>query len=177
MLMLFVRVNSPGPSIYTSERIGKNGDKFKIYKLRTMWLNASERLETLLHTDENLRVEWERDQKLKKDPRVTSVGRILRSLSLDELPQIFNVLKGEMSLVGPRPIFQEQIEKYGVYFRDYKKVRPGLTGLWQVSGRNNLSYLERVELDTIYIRHLSFANDLKILFKTFGVVLLRKGAY
>ncbi len=177
ILMFMIKLSSTGPAIYKSERIGKDGRKFKIYKLRTMWSDASERLQTLLNSDAGLRTEWEKNQKLKKDPRITWVGKILRTLSLDELPQIFNILKGEMSFVGPRPIFENQIDKYGSDFREYQKVLPGLTGLWQVSGRNNLSYQARVELDQVYIKNLGLRNDLKILFRTFGVVLFRTGAY
>ena len=123
------------------------------------------------------KIYWQKNQKLKNDPRVTKIGYFLREYSLDELPQIFNILKGDMSFVGPRPIVEEELYKYGSKISDYKSVKPGLSGLWQVSGRNNTSYDKRVELDCKYIKTMSFLLDIKIFFKTFYVVLLRNGAY
>lgn len=139
--------------------------------------DADEVLKEYLEKHPELREEWERDQKLRSDPRVTRIGRILRQTSLDELPQLWNVLRGEMSLVGPRPIVQDEVIKYGEKFALYIKVKPGMTGLWQVSGRNDTTYQERVNLDTYYIRNWSLWLDLYILARTAWVVLTRKGAY
>ena len=177
LLMIAVKISSSGPAIYKSDRMGRDGKKFKIYKIRTMWSDASERLQSLLNSNPQLRSEWEKDQKLKSDPRITPIGKILRTLSLDELPQIFNILKGEMSFVGPRPIVESEIIKYGPHFKDYKQVRPGLTGLWQVSGRNDVMYAQRIKLDSHYARSISLILDTKIFLKTLLVVLFRKGAY
>ena len=177
MIVLMIKLDSQGPLIYGQKRIGRNGCKFRAWKFRTMVSDADQALEQLLATDPKLREEWEMDHKLKKDPRVTKVGRWLRKLSLDELPQLWNVLVGEMSLVGPRPIVEPEIPRYGESFELYKKVLPGLTGLWQVSGRNNTTYSERVQLDNYYSRHWSFWLDLYILARTFKVVFGAQGAY
>ena len=142
-----------------------------------MCVDAKAKLEELLKNDPEAKVEWERDFKLKNDPRITKSGAFLRKTSLDELPQIFNVLKGEMSLVGPRPVIQEELERYGEYVNDYLMVKPGITGMWQVSGRSDIDYQERVLLDSWYVRNWSVWIDVVMLFKTFKVVLLRKGAY
>lgn len=142
-----------------------------------MCIDAKEKLEKLLDTDPEVRAEWEKDFKLKNDPRITKSGAFLRKTSLDELPQIFNVLKGEMSLVGPRPIIKAEMERYGEYINDYLMVKPGITGMWQVSGRNDIDYTERVLLDSWYVRNWSIWIDLVMLFKTIAVVLFRKGAY
>lgn len=158
-------------------RIGKNGKPFPCYKFRSMCVDAKIKLEELLETDPEAKAEWERDFKLRNDPRVTKSGAFLRKTSLDELPQIFNVLKGEMSLVGPRPIIHEELERYGEYVDDYLMVKPGITGMWQVSGRSDIDYEERVLLDSWYVRNWSVWIDIVMLFKTFKVVLLRKGAY
>lgn len=142
-----------------------------------MCVDAKEKLAELLANDPAAREEWERDFKLKNDPRITKSGAFLRKTSLDELPQIFNVLKGEMSLVGPRPIIQEELERYGEYVGDYLMVKPGITGMWQVSGRSDIEYHERVLLDSWYVRNWSVWIDIVMLFKTFAVVAMRKGAY
>ena len=134
-------------------------------------------LEHLLATDPQAKAEWDKDFKLKNDPRVTPIGEFLRRTSLDELPQIFNVLKGEMSLVGPRPIVQEEVPRYGIHIKKYYSVKPGITGLWQVSGRSDISYSERVALDVEYVVNRSFLKDIQILIKTFDVVFRKKGAY
>lgn len=168
---------SDGKPIFKQNRIGQDGKPFKIYKFRTMRLDAAEQLEKILESDPAAREEWERDRKLKNDPRITRVGGFLRRTSLDELPQLINVLRGQMSLVGPRPIIDEEIVDYGEYIDYYQQVRPGITGLWQVSGRNELSYAERVQLDVWYVRNWSLELDLIILTKTFVAVLLRKGSY
>ncbi|MCA9150808.1 MAG: sugar transferase, partial [Planctomycetales bacterium] len=137
ILVAAVRVSSPGPAFYSQRRLGRNGEQFAAWKFRTMVVNADEALKQHLAENPELRDEWERDHKLKRDPRVTAIGRFLRKTSLDELPQLWNVLQGDMSLVGPRPIVNDEIEKYGPVFDAYKRVRPGITGLWQISGRNN----------------------------------------
>ena len=169
--------DSPGPVIFEHTRIGKDGKPFSCYKFRSMCVDAKEKLAELLANDPSAREEWERDFKLKNDPRITKSGAFLRKTSLDELPQIFNVLKGEMSLVGPRPIIQEELVRYGEYVGDYLMVKPGITGMWQVSGRSDIEYAERVQLDTWYVRNWSVWIDVVLLFKTFAVVLMRKGAY
>ena len=177
LLYLTVRLSSAGPAFYGQRRIGLDCQPFTTWKFRSMVVNADEALEKHLMAHPALQEEWKRDQKLKNDPRVTWIGRILRKTSLDELPQIWNILCGEMSLVGPRPIVSAEILKYGECFELYKQVRPGLTGLWQVSGRNNTSYLERVRLDEYYVRNWSILLDLYILGRTVKTVLFTEGAY
>lgn len=168
---------SDGPVLYRQWRIGRQGSRFLAYKFRTMLRDSDERLQTYLAQNPEARTEWERDHKLKHDPRITAIGRFLRKTSLDELPQLWNVLRGEMSLVGPRPIVDAEIPRYGASFGLYTSVLGGLTGLWQVSGRNNTSYSERVRLDEYYVRNWSVWLDLYILCRTVTTVLLRKGAY
>ena len=166
-----------GPAIYAHQRIGSGGKPFPCFKFRSMVVGASSRLEELLASDTELRAQWERDHKLKDDPRISTVGHFLRKTSLDELPQLFNVLRGEMSLVGPRPIVTAELEKYGEDAEYFVMVRPGVTGLWQVSGRNDVDYDTRVYLDTWYVKNWSLWYDIAILFKTVRVVLRRDGAY
>ncbi len=166
-----------GPVFFAHERIGLNGRKFRCLKFRTMATDAEARLEALLAADPAARAEWERDHKLRDDPRVTAIGKFLRETSLDELPQFLNILRGEMSLVGPRPITAKEAPKYGDKFALYTQCKPGVTGLWQVSGRNDVSYEERVALDADYASNPSLARDVAIIFRTFGVVILRKGAH
>lgn len=166
-----------GPAFYGHERIGQYGYPFKCYKFRSMVLNSCEVLEELLAKDPQARAEWARDFKLKNDPRITPIGQFLRSTSLDELPQLWNVLKGEMSLVGPRPIVEAELERYGNDVDYYLEAKPGMTGLWQISGRNDMDYAGRVNLDAWYVKNWSLWYDLVILFKTAGVVLNRSGAY
>ena len=170
-------IDTKGHPIFVHERIGYKGKVFKMYKFRTMKLNADEILREALEKNENLRKEWNENFKLKNDPRVTRLGNFLRKTSLDELPQFFNIIKGEMSLVGPRPIVKEEIEKYGEYFEYYKSVKPGITGLWQVSGRNDVSYDERVRMDVWYVRNWSVGLDIVILLKTIYSVITLKGSY
>jgi len=178
ILGLLIKLDSPGPIFFTHQRIGKNGKVIKVYKFRTMYIDAEKRLKEILQKDEEARKEWETYYKLKNDPRVTKIGKFLRKTSLDELPQIFNVLKGEMSLVGPRPVIKDEIEKYYKDFAEYYyMVKPGITGLWQVSGRSNTDYDFRVEIDTCYVLNWSLWLDIIILFKTIKVVLKREGAY
>jgi Undecaprenyl-phosphate galactose phosphotransferase WbaP len=172
-----IKLNSPGPILYSQKRVGRGSRYFRAWKFRTMVTGADQVLLEHLDADPELRKEWEQDHKLKNDPRVTWVGRWLRTTSLDELPQLYNVLLGQMSLVGPRPIVDAEIGKYGETFELYKMVSPGITGLWQVSGRNNTTYQERVALDSYYVRNWSPWFDLYILMRTIKVVLLREGAY
>jgi len=166
-----------GPAFYAQERVGQNSKTFKCWKFRSMVINADEILKELLDKDPEARKEWDRDFKLKNDPRITKIGHLLRKTSLDEIPQIFNVLRGEMSLVGPRPIIEEEKKYYEGRLEDYLSVNPGITGLWQVSGRNDISYTQRVYLDSWYVRHWSIWNDIVIIIKTVFVVLGRRGAY
>lgn len=169
--------DSPGPVIFKHIRIGKNGKPFPCYKFRTMCVDAQEKLAELLANDLEASQEWERNFKLKNDPRITNSGAFLRKTSLDELPQIFNVLRGEMSLVGPRPVIEEELERYGEYLSDYLMVKPGITGMWQVSGRNDTTYDERVQMDSWYVRNWSIWLDILLLWRTFKAVVQRKGAY
>ncbi len=165
-----------GPSLFAQQRLGRHGRLFKCLKFRTMVVHADQALRELLATDPAAAREWAETQKLRKDPRITRIGAFLRATSLDELPQLFNVLRGEMSLVGPRPIVRDEAPRYGVDVQYYYAVRPGLTGLWQTSGRSELSYDQRVQLDVAYVRGLSMVKDVKILLKTVKVVLGRVGA-
>lgn len=177
LIAILIRIDSPGPIFYGQTRIGQNGQRFKAWKFRSMVVNADKVLKDYLAAHPEMKQDWENNQKLRNDPRVTRVGRFLRQTSLDELPQLWNILRGEMSLVGPRPIIDEEVEKYGDKFSLYTKVTPGLTGLWQVSGRNNLSYEERVSLDAYYVRNWSVWLDVYILIRTIWVVISGEGAY
>ncbi len=172
-----VWLTSPGPVFFGHRRIGRNGREFLAWKFRTMVPHADEVLRLRLLGDPALRSEWEERRKLRHDPRVTWLGEILRRASLDELPQLWNVIRGEMSLVGPRPIVALEAEKYGSKYVLYRKVRPGLTGLWQVSGRNNTTYAQRVEFDEYYVRNWSVWLDLYILGRTAKAILTGEGAY
>lgn len=173
-----IKKEDPGPIFFAHTRIGKDGKPFPCYKFRSMVVNSKEMLEKHLAKNPEAKAEWEKDFKLKNDPRVTPIGKVLRKTSLDELPQIFNVLKGEMSLVGPRPVVQEELDKYyGEAVKEYCSVKPGITGLWQVSGRSDVEYPERVAMDVEYVRTRSMWKDIVILYKTFDVVLNKKGAY
>lgn len=176
-IAFWIYKDSPGPVIFKHKRIGKDGKEFNCYKFRTMCTDAKEKLEELLANDPQARAEWEKDFKLKNDPRITRSGAFLRKTSLDELPQIFNVLKGEMSLVGPRPIIRDEMMRYEEHIADYLMVKPGITGMWQVSGRNDIDYTERVLLDSRYVRNWSVWLDIMLLWRTFKVVVKRKGAY
>ena len=179
LLAAMVKLSSPGPVFYVQRRVGRNYKRFGCIKFRTMRADADAVLARVLSEDPGLQAEFERDFKLRRDPRITWVGRFLRRSSLDELPQFLNVLLGEMSVVGPRPIVDKELSRYGHYMDEVAAVRPGLTGLWQVSGRNNLSYRKRVKLDLAYARGRSFSLDLAIILRTFGVLLLPmdRGAY
>ena len=166
-----------GPIIFAHKRIGKDGRKFPCLKFRSMAVDAQERLQELLARDPQAREEWERDHKLRNDPRVTKLGAFLRKTSLDELPQLINVIRGDMDVVGPRPIVDDEVAKYGKRFKHYCSVNPGITGLWQVSGRNDTSYRSRVAMDCVYARSKSVGLDLKVMLATVPAVLLRKGSY
>jgi len=164
------------PIFFGHYRVGRDGELFRCLKFRSMYRDADRMLKDLLESDPQARAEWDRDQKLGNDPRITPVGHFLRKTSLDELPQLFNVLRGEMSLVGPRPITTGELTRYGAARWHYLSVQPGMTGLWQVSGRNNTTYDERVALDRRYVEARSFRLDLSILFRTIKVVVARDGA-
>lgn len=166
-----------GPAIYGHERIGQDGKPFKCLKFRSMVTNSKDVLNELLQNDPEAKREWDTTFKLKNDPRITKIGAVLRRTSLDELPQLFNVLKGEMSLVGPRPIITAELERYNEEVDYYLLSKPGMTGLWQVSGRSDVDYETRVYLDAWYVKNWSMWNDIAILFKTVGVVLKKDGAY
>ncbi len=179
LLAALVKLSSPGPVFYVQKRVGRGYRRFGCIKFRTMRADADAVLAQVLERSPAMRAEFERDFKLREDPRITPIGRFLRRSSLDELPQFLNVLRGEMSVVGPRPIVDKEIERYSDYMDEVLAVRPGLTGLWQVSGRNNLSYAKRVRLDLAYARGRSFVLDFAIILRTFGVLLLPmdRGAY
>ena len=177
VIAIAVKLDSKGPAFFTHRRVGQGGRLFPCYKFRTMIPNAEAVLKDYLAAHPEAQEEWKTDFKLKHDPRVTHLGAFLRKTSLDELPQIFNVIKGDMSLVGPRPIVTGEIEKYGPYFHDFCLVPPGITGLWQASGRSDTTYDERVQMDTWYVRNWSLWIDIICLCKTVAVVLARKGAY
>ncbi len=171
-----IRLSDGGPIVFRHKRIGRDGKEFMLYKFRSMVVDAGERLDHLLKTDPKARAEWMATQKLENDPRITPFGDFLRKSSLDELPQILNILAGQMSVVGPRPIVKGEVEKYGEFFELYSSVSPGLTGLWQVSGRSDTSYDIRVALDAEYVKERSFFLDFKILLMTIPAVLRRAGA-
>jgi exopolysaccharide production protein ExoY len=174
-----VRLTTGSPVIYGHKRVGRDGREFNCYKFRSMVPNADEVLAHLLATDTTARQEWTRDFKLKRDPRVTRVGRFIRKTSLDEFPQLWNVVKNEMSIVGPRPVVRKELDSYyaGPGLARYLAVKPGLTGLWQVSGRNDMAYCERVELDRAYVDSWGVFSDFMIVMRTVGVMFRRKGAY
>jgi lipopolysaccharide/colanic/teichoic acid biosynthesis glycosyltransferase len=174
---LAIKASAPGPVLFVQRRVGRDGTLFPCFKFRTMVLNAQDVLDTLLASSPEARAEWDKDQKLRNDPRVTPIGAILRKSSLDELPQLFNILAGHMSVVGPRPIIEAEICRYGSRFDAYCSVRPGLTGLWQVSGRNEVSYEARVRLDALYTRRKSPLYDLAICLRTVPAVLASRGVY
>ncbi|WP_047816569.1 undecaprenyl-phosphate galactose phosphotransferase WbaP [Rhodopirellula islandica] len=178
LAMLFIKWKSPGPVFYGHKRIGIGGETFKAWKFRTMVINADEVLEQYLEQDPEMRRQWVEDQKLKNDPRIIpGIGHFLRKTSLDEIPQLWNTFKGEMSLVGPRPIVSDEIGRYREMYPLYLRVRPGITGLWQVSGRNDTSYEQRIRLDSYYVCNWSPWLDTYIIFRTFRTMLFREGAY
>ncbi len=166
-----------GPILFAQERVKKGGELFRCYKFRTMKVGADAMLSKILASDPRIKSEWRKSQKLVEDPRITRIGKLLRSSSLDELPQLLNVLKGDMSLVGPRPILWSEMPKYRGFLSYYLSVRPGLTGLWQVSGRNETTYRRRVSLDVAYVKNISVGFDFQILAKTIPVLLKAQGAH
>ena len=172
-----LKIFDPGPALFSQLRVGRDGRTFTVYKFRTMRIDAQERLDHLLATDPKAAAEWAEFQKLKRDPRVTMLGRILRKSSLDELPQLLNIVRGEMSVIGPRPVTSGEIHRYGADYPYYTAVRPGVLGLWQVKGRNKLTYPERIAYDVQYVKTWSIWQDIKILFMAVPVVLLGLGAY
>ena len=177
-IAIIIKLTDGGSIIYGHERVGKDGKKFKMLKFRSMCMNADKKLKEILKNDSKAKEEWEKTFKLKNDPRITPIGKFLRKTSLDELPQFINVLKGEMSVVGPRPVVEEELKKY---YKDkaelYKSVKPGVTGYWQVEGRSDTDYNERIKMDEYYIKNRSFLMDLKIILKTIKVMITGKGAY
>jgi undecaprenyl-phosphate galactose phosphotransferase len=177
LIAVIILLTTKNKVFFYHQRVGKHGKIFNCIKFQTMYPNSQEILKQLLASDEQLRQEWEREFKLKNDPRVTPIGRFLRHTSLDELPQLFNVLRGDMSLIGPRPIIQQEIERYADKFYYYQLVTPGISGLWQVSGRNDIDYTNRVRLDEWYVKNWSLWYDIVILLKTINVVIKRTGAY
>ncbi|MGB3472820.1 MAG: sugar transferase [Erythrobacter sp.] len=177
VITLSIFIANPGPILFRQQRIGRNGQTFNCLKFRTMATDAEARLEHLLASDPEARAQWRQDHKLRDDPRIVGIGSFLRKSSLDELPQLFNVLAGEMSLVGPRPIVAAEIDKYGRYFEHYCRVRPGMTGLWQISGRNNVSYRKRVAFDVVYVKRGQIGHNIQILLLTLPRVLSAKGSY
>ena len=177
LIAAWVYHDSPGPVIFKHRRVGKDGKEFNCYKFRSMCVNSQEVLDHLLATDPAAKEEWDREFKLKNDPRITKSGAFLRKTSLDELPQLLNVLKGEMSLVGPRPIIQKEVPRYEKYIKEYYSVLPGITGMWQTSGRSDIDYPERVQMDSWYVHNWSVWLDMVLLWRTVAVVLSHKGAY
>jgi undecaprenyl-phosphate galactose phosphotransferase len=178
VIAVLVRMSGGKKVIYGHTRVGRHGVPFKCLKFRSMVSNSDEVLRNLLETDPDARAQWDRDFKLKNDPRITKIGRFIRKTSLDELPQLWNVIKGEMSIVGPRPVVDAEFEQYyGGAREHYLAVPPGLTGLWQVSGRNDLDYGQRVELDRQYVDNTNVFYDFVIVMRTVKVMVVRRGAY
>lgn len=175
ILIILIKLDSKGKAFYRHKRIGKNGEIIYLYKFRSMYSDSKERLEELLK-DPKIKKEWEENYKLDPDPRITKIGNILRKTSLDELPQLLNILNGDMSIVGPRPIIEEELEKYGLYKQKFLSVTPGLTGWWACNGRSCTSYEDRMKLELYYVDHRSIKLDLKIIYKTFVSVIKRDGA-
>lgn len=173
LLTIVIKIDSKGTVFFAHTRIGKNGKKFKMYKFRTMYENAQEMINDF--TPEQMK-EWKENFKLKDDPRITKIGKFLRKTSLDELPQIINIIKGDLSIVGPRPVIDAEIEKYGEDKEKFLSVTPGLTGYWQVNGRSAITYEDRMKMELYYINHMSAKLDLQIFFKTFIKVLKKEGA-
>ena len=175
-VMILIRLQDGGPAVYSQPRYGRGGNTFNCYKLRSMVTDAKEQLEIILATDPAAREEWQATQKLTNDPRITPLGRFIRKTSIDELPQLINILRGDMSLVGPRPIVENEISRYGDDFKEYCAVRPGLTGLWQVRGRSDTTYVERVAMDVEYANSRTLMSDIVILFQTIPAVIFSRGA-
>lgn len=176
VMALAIKLQDGGNAVFAQTRYGLDGKAFRCFKLRSMVPDAQAQLEAYLEANPLARSEWAATQKLTNDPRITALGNFLRKSSIDELPQLFNILKGDMSLVGPRPIVEDEISRYGDHFKHYCSVRPGLTGLWQVRGRSNTSYTERVAMDVEYARTRTLPHDILIMFQTIPAVLASKGA-
>lgn len=176
-IALAIRLTDQGPILFAHRRIGQDGNEFRCLKFRTMVVNSDARLAAILADDPAARLEWQVDHKLRQDPRITRLGGFLRRTSFDELPQLFNVLRNEMSLVGPRPIVSAEVARYGRWFVNYSRVKPGITGLWQVNGRNETSYRRRVALDVVYSRRRTLRLNGKILLLTVPAVLTRRGSF
>ncbi|KXG85029.1 sugar transferase [Agrobacterium bohemicum] len=177
MIMAMVKFSDRGPAFYGHRRVGHNGRMFHCLKFRTMVMNGDEVLRQYLAANPEAAEEWKATRKLKNDPRVTAIGTVLRKLSLDELPQLINIIRGEMSVVGPRPVVDEELNYYESAASYYLSTRPGLTGLWQISGRNDVSYKERVDFDTQYVRNWSMMQDVSIIVKTIPAVCMSRGSY
>lgn len=175
LIAILIRSDSKGKAFYKHQRIGKNGETIYLYKFRSMYSDSNERLEEMLKNPE-IRREWEENFKLENDPRITRVGKILRKTSLDELPQLINILRGDMSIVGPRPVIENELEKYGEDKKKFLSVTPGLTGWWACNGRSCTSYEDRKKLELYYVEHRGIFLDLKIMFKTFISVIKGNGA-
>ncbi len=173
LLAIIIKIDSKGPVFFSHTRYGKNGKKFKMYKFRTMYENAQDMIKDF--TPEQMK-EWKENFKLKDDPRITKVGKFLRKTSLDELPQIVNIIKGDLSIIGPRPVIEEELEKYGDNKDKFLSVTPGLTGYWQANGRSSTTYEQRMEMELYYIDHISPKLDVKIFFKTIESVIKKEGA-
>ncbi len=173
LLAILIKVNSKGSVFFAHTRIGKDGKKFKMYKFRTMYENAEEMIKNFSPEQKK---EWEENYKLKEDPRITSIGKILRKTSLDELPQIINIIKGDLSIIGPRPVIDRELEKYGESKEKFLSITPGLTGYWQANGRSETTYKQRMKMELYYVDHISLRLDLQIFFKTFVSVFKREGA-
>ena len=173
ILAICIKIDSKGPVIFAHKRIGKNGKEFNMYKFRSMYENAEEMIENF---NEEQKREWQENFKLENDPRITKVGKFLRKTSLDELPQIVNIIKGDLSIIGPRPIVDEELEKYGENKEKFLSITPGLTGYWQANGRSNTTYEERMQMELYYIDNQSLWLDIKIFFKTIVSVLKKEGA-
>lgn len=178
LIILLIRCTSKGKAIYSHQRVGRGGKSFGCYKFRSMYSDAEKRLQEILESDPAMAQEWKEKRKLSKDPRITPIGAFLRKTSLDELPQFFNVLIGDLSVVGPRPVMLEELERhFGKHAVKVLSMRPGITGIWQVSGRSDTSYKRRVTLDEIYIDKCSFLLDVKLILKTIPKMIFTKGAY
>ena len=173
IIAAIIKIDSKGPVIYAHRRIGKDGKEIKIYKFRTMYKNADEMIKEF--TPEQMK-EWKENFKLKDDPRITKVGKFLRKTSLDELPQIVNIIKGELSIVGPRPVIDEELEKYGENKAKFLSVTPGLTGFWQANGRSDTTYEQRIQMELYYVDNYNFKLDFQIFIKTFSAVIKKEGA-
>ncbi len=179
LIVILIKFSSMGPIFFLHKRIRKGKNKFYCIKFRTMHPESKDILKNILSKNDSLRLEYESTQKIKNDPRITTIGKFLRKTSLDEIPQFINVIKGEMSIVGPRPIIKEEEIRYGDSISNVFSIDPGITGLWQVSGRNNLTYEKRVELDNLYVEEINFLTDLRIIIRTIGVIFfpMDRGAY